>query len=195
MLLADTMAWFFFIFGLMLALPGLWLLCRGLWPNTVESTTADTARGLLVPFFVGLPIAGLTVLTVSIVSKAPGGLGGLLSVLAISIFVLFASTGVAGLATTIGKRLPSPADADRPWNATIRGGIVLELAYLVPVLGWFILLPGSLIIGAGCALRAQIGNLRNRMSRGKSEKKLNLKPSQIVPGPDISLDGTIGAST
>ena len=102
----------------------------------------------------------------------------------ISLFVLFASTGVAGLATTIGHRLPSPADADRPWKATIRGGIVLELAYLVPFLGWFVLLPGSLILGAGCAVRALIGNCRKNKAQGKPEEKQ----------PEIAtMDGAIGA--
>lgn len=197
MLLADTMTWFFCILGLMLALPGLWLLCRGLCPTTFDATTADCARGLWKPFFVGLPLLGLTIFTVSIVSKLPGPLGGISSILVISLFVLFASSGVAGLATTIGHRLPSPADADRPWKATIRGGIVLELAYLVPVLGWFVLLPGSLVVGAGSALRSHIGGWRNGAARKKEEKKAMKETaiSRSPAPPDISLDGTIGAST
>jgi hypothetical protein len=195
MLLADTMTWFFCILGLMLALPGLWLLCRGLCPATFEATTADCARGLWKPFFVGLPILGLTVFAVSIVSKLPGPFGGVSSILVVSIFVLFASSGVAGLATTIGQRLPSPTDTDRPWKATIRGGIVLELAYLVPVLGWFVLLPGSLVVGAGSALRSHIGNWRNRAARKKADKTLMKETPVIASGPsDISLDGSIGAS-
>ena len=51
----------------------------------------------------------------------------------------------------IGERLASPADAARPWKATLRGGIVLELSYLLPVLGWFVILPLSIIIGCGAA--------------------------------------------
>jgi hypothetical protein len=198
MLLADTMTWFFCILGLMLALPGLWLLCRGLCPTTFEATTADCARGLWKPFFVGLPILGLTIFAVSIVSKLPGAAGGISSVLVVSLFVLFASSGVAGLATTIGQRLPSPTDKDRPWKATIRGGIVLELAYLVPFLGWFVLLPGSLVVGAGSALRSHIGGWRNGAARKSAGKKKIAKEATISISsgpPDISLDGTIGAST
>ncbi len=175
MLMADTMAWVFGILGLMLALPGLWLLCRGLWPRTVELATLDCQKGLLFPLLVGIPIAGLTVATVSVVSKSPEPWNGILSILTISLAILFASNGIAGLATVVGQRLPSPADADRPWNATIRGGIVLELAFLVPFLGWFVLLPLSILIGAGATLRSII----HRIWRRKAKPTATAESEQI----------------
>jgi hypothetical protein len=65
------------------------------------------------------------------------------------LYQLQANIGVAGLATTIGRRLPSPTDQLSPWRATLRGGIALELTYLLPFLGWFIVLPAATIIGTG----------------------------------------------
>jgi hypothetical protein len=192
MLLADTMAWVFAILGLMLALPGLWLLCRGLWPATVERTTEDCGKGLLFPFLCGIPLAVLTVVLANIVNKAPGALAALLPIAVISIFVLFASTGVAGLATTIGRRLPSPADENTPWRATIRGGVVLELAYLPPFLGWFLILPASLIIGAGAALRSIIKGWRDGQALKNVQKK-PAEPKMETRPPEISVDGTVGA--
>jgi hypothetical protein len=190
MLLADTMTWFFVITGLLVALPGLWLLCRGLWPGAVERTTKDCARGLIIPLLVGIPIAAITVVTVGRLTKLPGPWNGILSIADASAFLLFASAGIAGLATSIGQKLPSPTDADRPWKATIRGGIVLELAFLVPLLGWFVLLPLSIIIGAGSALRAVIGTIRDN-SKGK---RIEVAPAP--PAADVQLDGgTLGAAT
>jgi hypothetical protein len=148
MLMADTMAIFFVILGFMLALPALWLLCRGLWPRAV-SGAAVASNTLLRPFLVGLPVTLIALIAAVAARAAPGAFGWVAAMLAICIFLVFASTGVAGFATRIGTRLASPLDTERPWRATIRGGIVLELSYLLPVLGWFVILPLSLIIGAG----------------------------------------------
>jgi hypothetical protein len=65
------------------------------------------------------------------------------------LFAFYAGTGTSGFVTMIGERLASPADAGRPWRATVRGGIALELTYLVPIIGWFGVLPASIILGAG----------------------------------------------
>ena len=53
----------------------------------------------------------------------------------------YSGIGTSGFVTHIGRRLESPADAGRPWRATVRGGVALELACLIPVLGWFGILP------------------------------------------------------
>jgi hypothetical protein len=202
MLLADTMAWVFAIAGLLLALPGLWLLCRGLWPGTVDRTRQDCGKGLLFPLLVGIPIAGLTIVAVGVVSKGPPPWNGILSILVVSSALLFAANGIAGLATVVGQRLPSPADAERPWKATIRGGIVLELAFLVPVLGWFVLLPLSLIIGAGATLRSIIAGFRHGANKGEPKAEAGstaataTSPLPLPSLADAPLEpGALGAST
>jgi len=154
MLMADTMAIFFVILGLMLAFPGLWLLCLGLWQKSVTASADYCSRGLVKPFLVGVPITLAMIFAASILNKVPGAIGNIAAIGTVCIYVLFSSTGVSGFATSIGRRLTSPVDTDRPWRATLRGGIVLELSYLLPILGWFIILPASTIIGCGAATLA-----------------------------------------
>ncbi len=178
MIMADTLAIFLTVVGFLIALPGLWLLCRGLWPEAVSNTTADCARGLLKPFLVGIPIAAIAFFAAAFTGKV---LGGLITLLIICLFVFYASVGIAGLTTAIGQRLPSPADSDRPWQATIRGSVVLELAFLLPILGWFLILPAALIIGSGSALRASISGFRNRKRRAR-----------LLDNPDLGI--TAGAA-
>ena len=125
--------------------------------------------------------------------------------MAISLAILFASNGIAGLATVVGQRLPSPGDAERPWNATIRGGIVLELAFLLPFLGWFVLLPVSLLIGAGATVRSIVHRLWHDKAKPtgtiESSKSIESKDSpEQSPRPSHSGDihpdlGPLGAST
>lgn len=152
MLMADTMAIFFVILGFLLAFPGLWLTCIGVWPTLVEGSRERCERGLIKSFFIGLPLAVAMVIAVSIVGKSEG-VGQISAVGIVCLFILYSNIGVAGLVTTIGKRLPSPADIERPWKATIRGGVVLELSYLLPLLGWFVILPITWLIGCGAVTR------------------------------------------
>jgi hypothetical protein len=212
MLMADTLNIFLIVLGFLVALPGLWLLCRGLWPNVVQETTEDCQRGLLFPFLVGLPIAAVAVVTTIIVSKSLGGASGLGSLFVVCIFVFFASVGIAGLTTSIGMKLPSPADAERPWKATIRGSVVIELAFLLPILGWFIILPSALIIGSGSTLRSIIKMVRNRPRKDKAAPVAGNgdadRPGVFRPGadksgssaapaadtPDLGLGGSFGAA-
>ena len=154
MLMADTVAIFFVILGLMLALPGLWLLCRGLWPRAVAGAAARCNAGLIKTFLVGLPITTVMIFLTAVLNNALGTFGKVAAIGVVCLYVVYAHTGVAGLATCLGERLASPVDAIRPWRATLRGGIVLELTYLLPILGWFVILPLSTIIGAGAVTLA-----------------------------------------
>src|SRR4029450_11573018 len=98
MLMADTMAIFFVILGLLLAFPGLWLLCRGLWPNIVASSADRCRKGLIKPPLTGAPpSAGVIVFSI-VVAKFPGGLGAIVSAAIICAFAMLSNAGVAGFA-------------------------------------------------------------------------------------------------
>lgn len=163
MLMADTMAIFFVILGLMLAFPALWLLCRGLWPNAVEGASDVCNKGLVKSFALGAPITAVVVFLAAVLANALGNFGKIAAALLLCLYVLHASNGVSGFATCIGRRLKSPMDDERPWRATLRGGIVLELSYLLPILGWFVILPASTIIGSGASALSLL-NLQNARS-------------------------------
>ena len=166
MLMADTFAVFFVILGLLLAFPGLWLLCRGLWPNMVAGAADRCRKGLVKPILIGAPVFAGVIVFAIVVARVPGGVGAIISAAIICAFAMVSNAGVAGFATCIGERLASPADAARPWKSTLRGGIVLELSYLLPVLGWFVILPLSVIIGCGAAALSLMNLSRLRTPAG-----------------------------
>jgi hypothetical protein len=148
MLMADTMSIFFVIVGMLLAFSGLWLLCRGLWPEAVEAAAARCVKRIWPYFLAGLPLT-LVAIVLTRVLFALGPVGKVAGVAVVCFYLLQANIGVAGLVTAIGRRLPSPLDEQSPWRATLRGGIALELTYLLPILGWFVVLPAATIIGTG----------------------------------------------
>ena len=149
MLFGDVLAIALSIFGFLLSLTGLWLLCRAMWPERVEAAAGRCRDNGVACFFVGLPVMGVTLLVAGVMSKRGGTLGQLAGFSLGFLLLMYLSIGAAGLATHVGRRLVSPVDAKRPWKATIRGAVVLELAYLIPILGWLGLLPLSFIMGAG----------------------------------------------
>ena len=160
MLMADTMSIFFVILGMMLALPGLWLLCRGLWPEAVAAAADRCHRRLWSSFLAGLPITIMMIVVTAILFNVLGPIGKIAGLGVVCLYMLQAHTGVAGLATSIGRRLATPHEEQRAWRSTLRGGVVLELAYLLPILGWFVILPASIIIGSGAANLGLLSKLK-----------------------------------
>ena len=194
MLMADTMAIFFVILGVMLAFPGLWLLSRGLWPERVSDAAATCSKGLIKPFLVGLPLTGATILAVVLLSNVLGPMGKLAAVGLVCCYMVLAHAGIAGFATCIGERLASPADIERPWKATLRGGIVLELSFLLPILGWFVILPVSIIIGCGSAILSLFKFKRRATAPAPSMLSQSTMPhaSGAAPVSDFQVGGPVG---
>jgi hypothetical protein len=194
MLMADTMAIFFVILGMMLAFPGLWLLSRGLWPERVTDAAATCSKGLIKPFLVGLPSTVITILAAIVLSNLFGPGGKLAAVGLACFYMVLAHAGIAGFATCIGERLASPADIERPWKATLRGGIVLELSFLLPILGWFVILPVSIIIGCGSALLSLLKFKRRTTATAPSMLSQSTMPpaSAAASASDFQIGGPLG---
>ena len=152
MLLSDVMAIVFSVLAALLSFQGLWLLSRSLWPDTVERCTADLSLTLWKPFFVGLPLTVITFILVTQLSKL-GSWGGITAVAIVSCYVLLSFTGVSGLVSVLGARLNDNRGTVR---TMILGGLALELAFVFPIVGWFFVLPISLIVGSGAAVRALV---------------------------------------
>src|SRR6185437_5104104 len=154
MYLYDVIAIALSVVGFLLSLQGLWLICRAMWPQRVEASAARCERNGVACFFIGLILTGIMLLIVRVAGAKMGAPGKLIALVVLFFYVMYSGVGTAGFVTHIGRRLPSPADGGCSWRTAIRGGIALELAYLIPVLGWFGILPISLIIGAGAATMA-----------------------------------------
>ncbi len=149
MLMADTFAIVFAVLGAIFGHVALWLLLRGLLPETTRAAGGVVERGVLLPLVVGVPLALGAVLVSVVVGSLLGTVGRALSVVLLCAFVFYAHVGLAGVTAMLGGRL---GDAnDPPWRTVGRGGAALAFAWGLPLLGWFGLLPLSLALGAGAA--------------------------------------------
>lgn len=149
MLFSTVLMWLLIAAGFIVALPALWLLSRGLWPAAHAKRREAAGRGLFVCFLLGLvPAIGGTAALV-ILSKLPKM--GATAVLLGGVILAWGFLGSGGIASLIGERLWEKAE---PWRQTMRGGMVLICCALLPVVGWFVLLPLMAIVGGGINILA-----------------------------------------
>ena len=139
------------IIGFALSMAATALLASALFPRWVARSGERVRRKPIRTFLIGLVLGGICVLLGGATSSGGGPLGFIGAIL-IAGTLGFALCGSAGVAMAIGEGLPSPADVERPWKALIRGWVVLSLASLLPVFGWFFVLPIALLMGFGAAL-------------------------------------------
>lgn len=144
------------VLGILLSLGAMQLLAYTVFPRLIEraaTLAARRGRGLVYNLLRGVAAAGLVILLFA--AFANGGPG--LKVLTFLPF--FAGVGVlvcglAGVSLAVGGRLPSPDDQGRRWKRLVRGAITMELAYAVPIVGWFFLTGITAVIGLGAVTGA-----------------------------------------
>jgi hypothetical protein len=190
MLMADTMAIFFVILGLLLALPGLWVLCRGLWPRAVAKAAGVCGEGLIKPFLAGLPGAAAMIFVAAVLGNF-GPAGKIAAVATVCLFLMIANCGVAGLVTVVGGRLAEPSGnigSQQPWRATLRGGVALGLASLLPILGWFVILPAAVIIGCGANLLSMLGAFAESRVRSGQALASPVETSELGAAPTFGAE-------
>lgn len=139
------------ITGFALSMTATALLASALFPRWVARSRERVRRKPVRTFLIGLVAGGICAL-ISGATSSGGGPLGFIGAILMAGTLGFVLCGSAGVALAIGEGLPSPADAERPWKAIIRGWVVLSLASLLPVLGWFFVLPIALLMGFGAAL-------------------------------------------
>lgn len=157
MIMADVFSIVFTILGVLLALPAWWLVTRALVPTHLARVETKLTTRPIACFGIGAGVAFGVIVCLLVLGQAPAQLIKVLAFLAGCAAIGYGLAGAGALATFIGNRLPSKTDLDQPWRATLRGGIALELSFLIPLLGWFVLLPGSVILGVGAMTWAWFG--------------------------------------
>lgn len=156
MIMADVLTWFLLILGALLVFIAHWLGAYGLFPTLVDGAAERYSRRPVAATFLGLAVLLPVLVVTTVLSKLNPALG-VVALLILTVPVLFALLGSAGLALRVGAGLTSPSDAAQPWRRVLRGGIVLALVFLLPVIGWFVVMPWALVSGIGASLMAMRG--------------------------------------
>jgi hypothetical protein len=152
MIMADVLLWTFVILGFFVITVSYWVAAVGLVPGLVEHSCerlgSSPWKSLLIGSAIGIPLLAIGL---GMANGGPPALKIFGILLALLVF-LVGLCGSAGLCLKIGKGLVNPLDEVQPWLRVKRGGIVLGLMMIFPVLGWFLVLPLTLLFGIGAGI-------------------------------------------
>ena len=164
MTIATVLTVFLVILGVMLVFQAFWLFGTALFPRMVgqardryKTPIRTTLIGLVVvvpTYFIGIFwLQNIDNIIVKIIGLVIG-----------VVPLILGAIGSAGLCQLIGLGLPAPGDQSQNWRRVWRGGWVLNFCYLLPLIGWFVILPWGIISGCGAFVTSLSGSnaLRNR---------------------------------
>ena len=136
------------IAGFLAALIGFQLLMAAVFARRADAAVRTLRERPVLTGTLGVlaVVAAIVAIAVLQLFGGPGKFVGGLVAVALA-FPL--AGGLATVSRFVGERMPSPADAGRPWRATLRGGVTCGLAFVVPVIGWFLVLPAAAVMGLG----------------------------------------------
>ena len=176
----------------MLVFQAYWLAGTGLFPRLVgqardryKKPISTTLIGLAVvvpTFFIGFVWLGKKD---GDIFNVFNGIGLVIGIVPLMLGLI----GSAGLCQLIGLGLPAPGDQSQNWRRVWRGGWVLNFCYLLPVAGWFVILPWSIISGCGAFVTSLSGRGNDRgndRGRGRGGSRAPRKSS--APEPVVKLD-------
>ena len=149
MLFSTVLVWLLVAVGFVVSLPALWVLARGLWPEGVGRFRRVAEMGLIKSFLVGLGPLVVGIVLIAVIAKLPKM--GALAALVGGGLLAWGLIGAGGVAALVGERLWPSAE---PWRKVKHGGLTLVCCALLPVVGWFVLLPLMAVIGGGIQVRA-----------------------------------------
>ncbi len=161
--LGSTVFFVTVVGALVLALTAWWLLVRALAPGFVARARDRWSRRPVLTPLLGAVTGGFATLVVAGLFAVGHPAATFLGAVASTGLLAFALAGTAGLAERIGEGLASPTDAGREWIRCLKGGAVLELCFLLPILGWLVVLPLAVYGGFGAALGSLALGLHARL--------------------------------
>lgn len=152
MIMADVFKILFLILGMLVCTVSYWLLFSALFAPTVQRAqrvlAARPVRVTLSGVLLGLP----AVLVAFLLAANGAGPLKLLGVVGLMLLVgagLFGSTGLVWL---VGQGLGHPQSPVANGKLVLRGGAVVAATFVLPLLGWFLVLPLVLLAGVGTSI-------------------------------------------
>ena len=184
---ADVLQVLLLILGAMLVFQAFWLFGTALFPRMVgqardryKTPIRTTLIGLAVvvpTFFIGIFwLQNIDNIIVKIIGLVIG-----------VVPLILGAIGSAGLCQLIGLGLPAPGDQSQNWRRVWRGGWVLNFCYLLPVAGWFVILPWSIISGCGAFVTSLSGSNAPR-NRGRNTGRAPRHTSALEPAARLDDD-------
>lgn len=166
--MADLTAIFFILLIIGIAYPAMLTAWWLLFPAAVERARLRLERTPGKSFWLGLAALIAFLIPILILLNLPSGFFQFLGFVAIGVMLVLSSIGAAGLAARFADKL-NRLGAFSAIGSFVRGAVIIELASVLPVVGWFIFLPVSLVASLGASVFAL----------------LNWTPKSVAPAVEV----------
>ncbi|MBC7789621.1 MAG: hypothetical protein H7Z74_06725 [Anaerolineae bacterium] len=150
--MADVFKIVFLILGTLIVFVSYWLASTALFPAFTDAARRKYQTHPLRMTFLGIAVVAPSALLGMVLLQSPNPAVKLLGAAVVSTLVLLGLIGSTGLSQRIGYGLSTLADDQQPWRRVLRGGSVLALTFVLPVIGWFVVFPWALVSGVGAAV-------------------------------------------
>ena len=152
MIVADILMWFLLVAGTYIVINAYWLATQGLFPEFVDRCRERIGRAPSRSLLLGLAGTIPSVIIAIVMFRAASPILKFAGAATFLLVILMGLMGSAGVAALVGSGLGASNDERTCWRRTWRGGLVLGLTFILPLIGWLLILPGTLIIGIGAAV-------------------------------------------
>lgn len=155
MIMADVFKILFLILGMLICTVSYWLMFSSLFGSAVgraqQALSTRPMRVILTGALAGVPLV-LVGLALAANGAGPLKLLGVTLLIVLTTAALFGSTALARM---VGQGLGNPQTPRSNGGVVLRGGSVVAIACVFPLVGWFLLLPVVLIAGFGALLQGR----------------------------------------
>ena len=165
MYLANVWGFLFIHLGVILMLICYWLMSSALFPGLLEWSRSRYETRPVRSTLLGLVLALPCFLAWAWAMEHGNGALKALGFVVLFTPIVIGLLGSAGLPNLIGARLASPVDAQMPWRAQLRGGVVLAFTFILPLIGPLLLLSLTLISGFGIVLSYMLHRRKTKRTR------------------------------
>lgn len=186
---ADVLQVLLLILGIMLVFQAFWLFGTALFPRMVGQAR-DRYKTPIRTTLIGLAVVVPTFfIGISWLQTKDNNIVKIIGIVIGVVPLMLGAIGSAGLCQLIGLGLPAPGDQSQNWRRVWRGGWVLSFCYLLPVAGWFVILPWGIISGCGAFVTSLSGRDNDHSNdRGRSRGGSRAPRKSSAPEPVAKLD-------
>lgn len=143
---AVVYSFLFIHLGLILVVAAYYTLGASMAPQLTERARLRLARRPWLPVLIGLALSVPWVVIALVLMNLPSGAVKFAGAALLAMWVLGGLLGGASIAQHIGR-----VDGESfRWSHTFRGGLFVVLTWILPIVGWLVMLPLTLAAGIGC---------------------------------------------
>ncbi len=160
MSIADMLA---IISGLVIlgfAFPSLLLIINLIFPHLVNASKQEISTKPIANIFQGLAIFSFCCFALAILINVPGP-GKLLALAVFLLMLTIAMIGVAGLVSYLAAKYQDFSKSNKSVTNLFYSAFFLELAIVLPFIGWFVMLPITFFMSLTAGTKALIQNSKS----------------------------------